>query len=233
MSFFYPVDLTIPPSGPPPAYSLVDKPAVSPVPNPALSPLSPFTSEASSSASSPYGSPSQESLDLDLNDRDRMDLLMNIRTTENDCYQAFKILQKLTCVGGDQVKFPNSITSEDEGSIVRYLHYWTSLTPHPFCVLVYTMHLIEKLQLKYPTLVADSKTIKDTSLRLIFSAFLLATKMSTDNSYHNSSFVDRTSWTLNQINRMETELLGWLSFELYLEPWEFLERAKAFDRIPA
>ena len=62
--------------------------------------------------------------------------------------------------------------------------------------------------------------MEDTPSRLAFAAFVLALKFTSDVSHVNSSLVHFTSWSVEDINSMETQLLGCFDWNVYISSKE-------------
>lgn len=74
--------------------------------------------------------------------------------------------------------------------------------------------------------------IKDTILRVIFSAYLVATKMASDVYFANAAFVRRTPWSLEEINSMEVEILVHIEYKSYIPPCLSVFLNTEFDLLP-
>lgn len=101
------------------------------------------------------------------------------------------------------------------------MQYWTSLTPHSLCVLISTVILLERLRSLHPGLSATGQ-VKDTLLRVVFSAYLAAMKLCTEVSYLNSAFVGRTPWSTREINSMEREILLHLDYDCFIPAEQYV-----------
>ncbi|CED84985.1 hypothetical protein [Phaffia rhodozyma] len=156
---------------------------------------------------------------LDVNDRTKMAWLMDLRTSESDTIKVAEIVLEL---------FPPADMHSSEVSAGAYttdlaeaLRYWTSLTPHPYCILILTVCLLERFKAAHPSLIASGR-ISDTTLRVVFAAFLLTTKHVSEDSFHNTAFVSRTPWTCGEINSIEKELFARLDYNLYFSADEYV-----------
>lgn len=73
-----------------------------------------------------------------------------------------------------------------------------------------------------PHLLLLFSEIKDTTLRVVFSAYLLAMKLISDVSYTNSAFLRRCPWTQSEINSMEREMLHHLDYDAFIASGEYV-----------
>ncbi|CDZ98407.1 Cyclin PHO80-like [Phaffia rhodozyma] len=180
------------------------------------------------SESTAVSGPSQihSRIPLDLNNKAQMYELMETEATLMDCELAIDMIQILLPRLTSRSMPADQIRAERE-ALARHLFHWTSMTLHPLVVLICTIWYIELLKAIHP-LITTTGRIQDTALRVIFSSFLLATKMISDACYANIAFVRRTPWSLEEINSMEAEMLGHIQYKSYIPPCFLLCLAKAF-----
>ncbi|CDZ98421.1 Cyclin PHO80-like [Phaffia rhodozyma] len=163
-------------------------------------------------------------LPLCLNNTAQMYKLMEFRTTPRYCKLTVETIQGL--ISRNEVISPKKKKLERD-VLVEYLFYWTSMTLHPFIILICTVQYVELLKYMHPSISFTGK-VQDAILRVMFSAFLIATKMVSDVCYANAAFIRHTPWTLEEINSMEAELLVHIQYRSFISPVCLLRRAKDF-----
>ncbi|WFD32603.1 ABC-type xenobiotic transporter [Malassezia sp. CBS 17886] len=99
-----------------------------------------------------------------------------------------------------------SVSSPDAPRLAHFVAYALYRTRLPMIVTYYAFVLLRRLKQRFPVARGSS------GHRLFISAFMLATKMVCDDAYNNKSWtiVGQGLFSLQEVNQMERELLGYL-----------------------
>ncbi|KAH8926269.1 hypothetical protein BT69DRAFT_1279002 [Atractiella rhizophila] len=129
----------------------------------------------------------------------------------------------------------SSVIGDSPPTIGEWLAYFFYRTALPQTTVFHALHLLNRLSAVYSFSSAemDAPLARLVHHRLIFTALLLATKYSMDDSYSNRSFAiaSKSLFTLREVNEMEMEMMSSLDWTLgspdlkeivesYIAEWE-------------